>query len=211
MGTKVRFKNIDGVVKSINEAFQKTRTNSSLLNQMGTTHVKRIQLEARRGKRMVGLGKSDGNLPLITDFTVKARKILAPYNKTNRAFRKNRNRSNLTFTGELLGGLYHKPKKSDGSYIITFRGTRSQLIVPDKERFFRDFANEIRRDPGYIGVWKLLREMSGQGESRNVSVYRKLLDLNRGYRILGINDKLKKTLNNQVLRYLRRALRSRGF
>ena len=209
MATKVIIRNTHEVIAEIKKSFSLVRKNPKLLKQMAATHVKRIQGEARRGKAMRGLKRPDAKLPDLTEFSVMAKKVLAISNTTHGVFRPNRKSSNLTITGKLIDNVKSKVKAANGRYLISIAGSHVKYRIPTIRQVAKTFS---KKDVGHaIAVRNILAENKNSQKTSNRAIYKALIKLDPKYQILNINDKLKKTLNNQVLRFLRRSLRARGF
>jgi len=209
----VQFKNVDKVKQNMLRSLISVKKNKALLNDMAETHVKRIRLEARRGRAMRGIGRSDSDLPALTEFTIIARRILVKYNKKHRSARPKSIFSNLTLTGQLLDGLDAKVTHRDGKYVLSFKGQRSKLKLPTREQFFKDFKSEIKfnKSQNWVGVYLFLVKNSKNQITSLPAIYKGLLKIDKRYKVLSINSKLFKGMQNKVKRVLRRTLRARGF
>lgn len=176
MSVKVNLKGFKGVASSIKKTFNTVRKNNQMLNEIGKVSVERMQGEARRQTPLQG--KKKGNFPAgyPSEATKIYRDYLKKYNSTHQTF--GRGRKNLTITGQLIDALTYKIKNGIIEYFI--KGKR----VPYR---------------GKSGIIK------GQ-ELDNAKVYQHLIDQNRNFRFIGIDDKLQKRINNIVKRTLRRAL-----
>jgi len=206
----IRFKGVEKVIKNIQETFKDVKQSKQLQRDMGNLIVKRIQTQARRGKPMRGVGRSDGEFPDLSEFSIAARELLSFFNNFHPAFRKNRLKSNVTMTGNLVDAVSWKVKNTKtGTLEIFIKPERNKnLLVPD----LRALTQVVpKKDiPRMIGVWKILDKNKNKKTNAR-SVYRALLRLNKGYKFLNINDKVNKSINVLVKRNLRRAIKARGF
>ena len=77
----------------------KVTDNEDLKRDIGIFATGRIRLQARTGKPL----NDTGDFPSLRDATKKQREYLEQFNSTDPAYKKDR--SNLTFTGQLLNSL----------------------------------------------------------------------------------------------------------
>lgn len=96
---KVRIKGIAAVERNIEQTFEKVRSSKQMRNDIGEFVVGRVQLEARRAKPL----NDTRSLPDLKDSTKGIRKGLEKLNPTHPTYKANR--SNLTFTGQLIDAV----------------------------------------------------------------------------------------------------------
>jgi hypothetical protein len=113
MSFKKAFDNIERKLK-------KVTTSKKLLNQIGEFLVEDVKATTRKG-RVVDDEKFKGNSKLKPS-TKKWRKKYETVNSTGEAY--STNKSNLTFTGELINSIVYKI--SGGKLTVFARGTHSQ-------------------------------------------------------------------------------------
>ncbi len=178
MATRVNIKGLDELEVNVKKRFRVVQTNKQMLMQIGEVSVERMKLEARRKTPLQG--RTRGSFP--TNYpkpsTQKARRQIARYNKTHGAY--GASTPNLTITGQLVDAIRFKVTQRLGNILFFVSGVRNPYVGKNGPR---------RRNPS------------------NAVVYKKLLDRNQKFRILGVDEKLQKRISNIVRRTLRRALR----
>ena len=113
-------------VKGIDEAIRRTKLkitagiqSEGLLKDIGEFLVKNIKGSARTGKET----ESQKGFDDLEKSTIKNRDYLSRYNKTSSFYR--RDKSNLTFSGQLLDSLKYKTNLRKGTVTVAPSGTRS--------------------------------------------------------------------------------------
>lgn len=121
--TTVKF-DVDSATKKVVTAFEKVRRNPQMNKEIGEFLVKRIKAETRRKKPF----NKTRSFPSLKTSTIRGRTRLAKLNKTHITF--GPDRSNLTFTGQLIEGIKFTIKKT----IITIAtsGKRKTIRIGQK-------------------------------------------------------------------------------
>ena len=179
MAAKVSLKGVKQAEINIRKKFLKVVSNTSMLNKIGEVSVEKMQFQARKAKLLQGKKGLPGSFPTgyPKSSTVNIRKSLEKYNKTHGAYKASR--GNLTFSGQLISALKFKVLRS-GTIRFLIDGPRT----PYKNK-----------------------DGTARPTGSNKSVYSDLLDRNQNFRIIGVDDKLSKRINNIVRQFLRRALK----
>lgn len=110
---------LQGLDRTILNAFKRTKTTASVLNDIGDFVVKDIQRITRTGKSIPDNAKF---APLSRSWKQR-RKRLATVNSTSSTY--SPARSNLNFTGQLVDSIEFKINQSEGSITIEPQGTRT--------------------------------------------------------------------------------------
>jgi len=181
MATKVKITGIEGVELSVRKTFKAVAKNKQMLKQIGEVSIERMKGEARRTSPLQGDKKGSFPSNYPKKSTQRTREYLAKYNATHKTYSKAR--GNLTITGQLIDALKFKVK--DGVVNFFISGRRKKYKT------------------------KSGRAIKGQ-ETDNAKVYEKLLEMNRKFRIIGVDEKLQKRITNIVKRTLRRAISIRN-
>jgi hypothetical protein len=98
---KVNIKGIPAIERKYRDTFKKVRSSKPMLNEVGRFTVQTLQFQARRRQPL----NDTGEFPDIQESTKRRRKSDAKYNKTHPAF--SANRSNLTFSGQLIDAIIY--------------------------------------------------------------------------------------------------------
>lgn len=135
---KVNLRGIPEIEKRINQTFKKVTENKAMKKEIGEFLVGRIQGEARRGKPL----NEKRSFPPLKDSTKAIREALASKNPTHPTF--SVNRSNLTFSGQLIDNIVFEVSKR----IITIfvDNTRRFPIVGADEESNRKTNREVDKE-----------------------------------------------------------------
>ncbi len=139
--------NIKPLIKEINRTFDKVINDKQLLGELGTFTTKRIQAEIRRSKPLNDTRK----FPALKDLSIKIRKHLERFNFTDIVYKANR--SNLTFTGQLVEAIKFKIIKGNVVEIAVANTKRQPIagakgLIPDKKTNL-----EVSRDLKKLGFF----------------------------------------------------------
>ena len=173
---KVSVKGIPAIEKKIEKTFEKVARNNAMRKDIGDFVTGRIQLQARRGKPL----NDTGAFPPLKDSTKAIRESLASKNPTHPTF--NVNRSNLTFSGQLIDSIVYELGKT----VITI------------------FVENTRRFP-------IIGQDKESNNKRNKEVDRELRKRGFFlYTAKGIDSEPKviKRINNIVKKFVRRAIKA---
>ena len=147
---KVRFKNIDKVTARLNTVFNEAKTSKKMLNEIGTFVVERNKFFARSGKSL-----EDNNvpkkLPFLKESTIRIRKQLAftfPSMIDGTFFKADK--SNVTFTGQLLKSLRYTVKRD--SIALIFLGGRKKMMPDDAATNDQVYDNLKSLGFGFVGL-----------------------------------------------------------
>ena len=176
MGFKVNFRKIDKLEILLKKKFKGAVSDRGMLKEVGEFSVDRIRANARKGKP----ARQDGSIskfPNLKESTKRIRKSLSKYNDTHATFRFNR--SNVTFTGQLLDHVRFKILKD-----------KIELFIKGSRRLYRERNNKV---------------LKGQ-ERTSEEVYKKLVELNTRYKFLALDSKGIERTRRIVLRFLRKSL-----
>lgn len=113
MKLKFNEQSISRVENETREKLKKIFQEPALLSQVADVAIKDIKFQARRGKNPI----TGGNFIPLSKEWIKRRGELAKTNTTNEAYKQNR--SNITFTGQLLDSLSKKITRSGISIIFS--------------------------------------------------------------------------------------------
>lgn len=179
---QVRIKGLKELLKSVDKAFEKTTKNKQMYSDMGVFLTKRIQAQVKVGKPLNDTGK----FPPLKNSTKAIRKGLADINHTAPNFKFNK--SNLTFTGQLVEAIDYK---------VTPR-TVLEVAVQNTKR---------------IPYTNLDGRQDTTGPKKNSTLDRRLRAM--GFIMFtakGIekNTKITKRLRSIALKYLRRSLKAQN-
>lgn len=98
---KLDQKSVVRAEETVRQAFKKVINNKEMLNEIGTTLVKDIQFQTKRG---VSIPNESRISPLSASW-IERRDSLSSVNSTSEVYGKRR--SNLSFTGQLLNSVKH--------------------------------------------------------------------------------------------------------
>lgn len=163
--------NAKGLGSSFQKHLQVMKRNPELLKEVGDYTVAQI-------KGRVRSMSDDYKMPDLKQNTKHIRRALSKNgkNETHKTF--NKDRSNLTFSGELLDSLTHSANQATGNVTITVEGEHSRAQ---------------RKDGSYIGDAKSNKQIAKELAAR-------------GFRFLFLSEKVKDVLKYKVTANLRRQL-----
>ena len=172
---KVSIKGIPAVEKEIKKVFGKVTQGRQMRKDIGDFVVTRIQAEARRGKPL----NENRSFPPLKDSTKAIRESLSSKNPTHPTF--SVNRSNATFSGQLIDSIVFKLGKTVISIFV--ENTRRSPIVGATDKSNNKTNRQVDKD---------LRE-------RGFEIYT----------AKGIDSepRIKKRINNIVKKFVRRAIK----
>ncbi len=172
---KVKLKGLPEIEKKIERTFDKVSSSKQMRNEIGEFVVGRIQGEARRGRPL----NEQRKFPPLKESTKAIREALASKNPTHPTF--SVNRSNLTFSGQLIDN-------------IVFELGRKVITI---------FVDNTLRFP-------IVGSDDGQNRKTNREVDRDLRKRGFFlYTAKGIdsNERVGKRINNIVKKFVRRAIK----
>lgn len=135
---KVSIKGIPEIEKAINRTFDKVVENKQMRQEIGEFVVGRIQGEARRGKPL----NSSRTFPPLKESSKAIREALSSKNPTHPTF--SVNRSNLTFSGQLIDNIVFELGRTVISIFVD--NTRRFPIVGQKAESNNKTNREVDRD-----------------------------------------------------------------
>lgn len=109
---------------SFNKKINRVLSDSALLDEVGDFVVERVRFEARRQRPL----NSSRSFPDLKDSSIRIRDRLSDFNATTRTY--NKNRSNVSFTGQLLDSLTYNVVSSRRVIVIFFKGLRFPYFGP---------------------------------------------------------------------------------
>lgn len=147
----------------------------------------------------------------LANVTIEARKIYAGFYDTSPlALPK---RSNLTLTGQLLGAIKHKVNSAASEIIIYLSDNRRNRKIPDsiiQEMYDgiidkdRNATNSKRKNPKVKDKLTAIFLLKNQKDKTNNEIRKDLED--KGRRFMFLSDRLKTTLENRLVKELKRRL-----
>jgi len=147
----------------------------------------------------------------LANVTIEARKIYAGFYDTSPlAIPK---RSNLTLTGQLLGAIKHKVNSAASEIIIYLTDNRRNRKIPDsiiQEMYDgiidkdRNATNSKRKNPKVKDKLTAIFLLKNQKDKTNNEIKKDLED--KGRRFMFLSDRLKTTLENRLVKELKRRL-----
>lgn len=147
----------------------------------------------------------------LANVTIEARKIYAGFYDTSPlAIPK---RSNLTLTGQLLGAIKHKVNSAASEIIIYLSDNRRNRKIPDsiiQEMYDgiidkdRNATNSKRKNPKVKDKLTAIFLLKNQKDKTNNEIKKDLED--KGRRFMFLSDRLKTTLENRLVKELKRRL-----
>lgn len=147
----------------------------------------------------------------LKNVTIEARKIYAGFYDTSPlAIPK---RSNLTLTGQLLGAIKHKVNSAASEIIIYLTDNRRNRKIPDsiiQEMYDgiidkdRNATNSKRKNPKVKDKLTAIFLLKNQKDKTNNEIRKDLED--KGRRFMFLSDRLKTTLENRLVKELKRRL-----
>lgn len=207
---KVKFdqKALDKSESDVKELFKKVINSKALLKEVGDTVITDIKFQTKRGK---SIPKDLQPFKPLSKSWRKEREKLSKYNKTSEVYSKNR--SNLSFTGQLLDSLTYVAnagkillkftgihKAYDFEY-LTYYVRRKKTRRTANNKTVKGFANN-----GNLVFVNTNRSGIGKtGEDIPNSELAKYVQEDRPF--LGVRDQIKERIKLTVLKYLRRSSR----
>ena len=132
MATKVQIRYPKGKISAVvNKQLSSIIDTDELAEVVGRPLIERIKFEAKRGTPL----NNAGSFKPLAKSTIENRIELAKYNKTATVYKENR--SNLSFTGQLLDSLQFRRIKSDGKslkILVFFGGDREMYNIGPKTK-----------------------------------------------------------------------------
>lgn len=147
----------------------------------------------------------------LANVTIEARKIYAGFYDTSPLAKPKT--SNLTLTGHLLSAIKHKTNSATTEIIIFLTENRRNRKIPDsiiKEKYNeiidkdRNATNSKRKDPKVKDKLTALFLLKNQKDKTNNEIKEDLEA--KGRRFLFLSDRLKTTLENRLVKELKRRL-----
>jgi hypothetical protein len=176
---KVKIKGISQIEKKYRETFKKVKSSKPMLNEVGQFTVTTIAQSARRRKPL----NSQGVFKNIKESTKRRRKSDAKYNKTHPTF--SPNRSNLTFSGQLIDALRFQIK-GIANIVVDVAGS---LRSPRRDKKGRPIDDDLQTN----------QAVDADLRSRGFFLFTQ-----KG---LDDNEKYKLRINNILKKYVRRAIK----
>lgn len=174
---RVNIKGIPEIEKKYRETFKKVRKNKQMLNEVGKFSVDTIAMQARRGKPL----NTTQKFPKLKPVSVGIRGHLSRNNTTHPTFKKQR--SNLTFTGQLVDALQ-----------FTIDSSVLRVDVEDSLRW-----PVLKKDGSPSGKDMTNREVDADLRSRGFRMFtKKGIDSSNRFRL---------RINNILKKYVRRAIK----
>lgn len=204
---KKAFVKITGITQARDNALKflnQTKKDSKILETEGKFAAD--QIRDRTEGRQEQYKQND-----LKNVTVEARKIYAGFYDTSPlAIPK---RSNLTLTGQLLGAIKHKVNSAASEIIIYLSDNRRNRKIPDsiiQEMYDgiidkdRNATNSKRKNPKVKDKLTAIFLLKNQKDKTNNEIKKDLED--KGRRFMFLSDRLKTTLENRLVKELKRRL-----
>jgi hypothetical protein len=187
---KVKIKGLQAVEKNILDTFDKVRKGKALRLELGTFVVKRIQAEARRAKPL----NNSRTFPALKDVTRLIREALSSINNTHVTFKANR--SNLTFSGQLIDAI---------SFVIARNASIFIFVENTKRKLIRDRDDTFDIDSQAHNKRKAKETKTNRAVDRDLR--------RRGFKLYtakGIEKepRVSKRMNAITKKYIRRAIKA---
>lgn len=179
----VKIKGVRNLEIKVKKKFLEISKDKKTITEIAEFSIDRIKAFARRGKPLRN-GKAR-TFPSLSDATPNIRKYIARYNATHPTYGQNGKKKNVTITGQLVEHVVFKIKRN----VI-------DIFVKGRRRKYRGKKGQVLKN----------RDGSAQ-ESNSADVYENLLELNRNYKFLGMDEKGEKRIKQIILRNLRRLLK----
>ncbi len=188
----VKSKGLNTLAKRYGDKFKEVIKSKSLLTDLGNEIVKDVRFQARRGNTTNETGNQGKMDPLKQSWRDKRKEFAKRGQQTHQAY--SANRSNLTFSGQLLDAL-SITKIENASVTVGFTGTHRPYEVPYKETFRR---NGVTVNANRAGTTKLGKPLSNAELASYVQNKRPFMNLRKEF---------VERLKTLVIRFIRRNLK----
>lgn len=179
MATKVQIKYPKGKISSVvSKQLSSIIDTDELAEVVGRPLIERIKFEAKRGTPL----NDAGSFKPLAQSTIQNRKYLAKYNKTATVYKENR--SNLSFTGQLLDSLQFRRIKSDGKslkILVFFGGDREMYNIGPKTKATATERNRTNDSLAATLVEIGFRVFSKDGIEKKTALMNRITNAIRSY------------------------------